>query len=125
VPPGVPGHKVPVGIGATLADGGAPQAPFEVAVLRGDIKIVVDWDKATVELTALEDGPIGLLVANDNKFTVELVVLGIIEYEAAGRPMVTDTGEVVTLWPSTDELGRLVELVSPTETGGNVFESGE
>lgn len=86
-----------MGIGATLVDGGAPQVPLEVAVLKGDIKIVVDWDKATVDLTVLEDGSIGLLVANDNKFIVELVVLGIIEDEAAGRRMVTDTGEVVTL----------------------------
>ena len=93
----MPGHKAPVGIGATLVDGGAPQVPLEVEVLKSDIEIVVDWDKVTVELTALEDGPITLLAANDNNVIVELVVLGIIEDETAGRLMVTDTGEVVTL----------------------------
>lgn len=85
-----------MGIGATPVDGGAPQVPLEVAVLEGDIEIVVDWDKVTVELTALEDGPIKLLVANNNKVIVELVVLEMIEDEAVGRLMVTDTGEVVT-----------------------------
>jgi hypothetical protein len=80
-----------------LVDGVVPQAPLEAAELKGGVEFVIDQDEAMVELTALEDGPIKSLAANDDKAIVELVVtLGIIEDGTAGGLMATDTGEVVT-----------------------------
>ena len=103
-----------------------PQVPLEATELKGDIEFVIDQDKVMVGLTALKDGPTKLLVESDNKAIVELVVtLRIIEDETIGGLTATDTGEVVTFWPSMDELGRLVKPIPPTGIDVNVLESSE
>jgi hypothetical protein len=115
-----------VGIGAILVDVVAPQVPLEVAEFKDDIGLVIDEDIVIVELTALEDGPIELLVAGEDKAIVVLVLpLAIIEDEMTMELMLTDNGKVVILGPTMDELGRPVELIPPTGTVGNVLKPGK
>jgi hypothetical protein len=103
-----------------------PQVPLEATELKGDIEFVIDKDKVMVGLTALKNGPTKLLVENDDKALVELVVtLGIIEDETTEGLTATDTGEVVIFWPSMDELRRLVKPIPPTGIDVNVLESSE
>jgi hypothetical protein len=64
-----------------------------------------------------------VLVLPEDKAIVELVVaLLIIDDEATVKLTVTGPGEVMILCRPIDELGRLLELVPPTETDGKVLE---
>jgi hypothetical protein len=64
VPPGVPGHNAPDGIGAMLVDAVAGQIPLVVAKLD-DIALVTVEDKTVGEFCRVEDGPIRLLMAEE------------------------------------------------------------